>query len=169
MRKLFGFVVPAMFLFVVGCGGGENAPIGGGGATDGGHSLDGHTEQNPGAVGSSCQTACDCMPGLSCNGGTCGNGGAASYCCSSTSCPSGSQCQNESGSLSVCGGGSGGAPDLGQPGGGGLPFDLGLPGGGGGGGGLCAIVPCTSDADCSGGIGALLGCMTCDTTAGTCK
>jgi hypothetical protein len=65
-----------------------------------------------------------------------------------------------------CGGGS---PDLGLPGGGGLP-DLGLPGGGGGTGGLCAIIPCTTDADCSADpIGMILGCATCDTAAQTCQ
>jgi hypothetical protein len=58
---------------------------------------------------------------------------------------------------------------LGLPGGGGIPgFDLdgglGLPGGGGG--GLCALVPCQSDADCTGGF---IPCASCNTTTGTCQ
>lgn len=189
MRNLLHALIPAALLLVCGCGG-DGSPVGsGGGSADGGlKSVDGHTDDNPGSAGTSCQTACDCQPGLSCNAGKCGSGGAAYYCCTSSSCPMGSGCQNDTGSLGVCGGGSGGGGgaggggagggaggpgfDLGGLGGGGLPGfgDGGLPGGGGGGGGgglFCAILTCTQDSECSAGPGAAFGCTKCN--AGHCQ
>jgi hypothetical protein len=181
MRRALQVLVPVLALMALGCGG-TNVQTAGN--RDGGSNLDGHLEQNPGQMGSSCATACDCQPGLSCVNDKCGTGGAAYYCCESTSCPAGSMCQSSSGALASCGspsgsgsgsgsggsgsGGSGGVPGLdGGLGGGGLP-SLG-DGGTGGLSGACGFITCTSDTDCSGGIGAIVGCTACDTTTGTCK
>lgn len=195
MRKALTVLVPAIALALAALGCGGPNPSSSPSPHDGGASLDGHLEQNPGQMGSSCATACDCQPGLSCVSGSCGAGGAAYYCCESSSCPAGSMCQSASGSLSTCGGsgsggsgsggsGSGGSGSGGSGSGGGVPGlpglgDGGIGGGGGlpglgdgglgGGGGACGLVSCQSDSDCTSGLVALLGCTACDTATGKCK
>jgi hypothetical protein len=182
MRRL----ILVLAIGVAACGGGGGDTISDAGTSNNGN-LDGHTDPLPGTTGSTCSTACDCQPGLSCYNGKCGTGGMAYYCCTATMCPNGSTCQDDTGKISTCGGGTSTPVDMavGSSGGGGLPsfgdggFSLpgcgdggfnfpGFGGDGGLGGGICGVVDCKTDSDCTGGFGKLLGCTKCDTTAGSC-
>ena len=145
------------WMFALGCGGpggSQNNLF----HRDGGPSLAGHLDPNPGAAGASCQTACDCQDGLGCTSGKCSASASATYCCSSSGCPSGAACQSSNGSISSCGGGPPPGQDAGAPP---PPPPPPPPIGDGGILPICGLLmlPCTTDADCT---STPFGCTSCD-------